>query len=228
MFYQRIFHQILNGLVFTRLINWVHRDIHPSKIVIINPNQQQITDIHVKISDFGFARKIDLYIKTLFSGEVLPAVEDEKTTLFISSLTSAYAAPEIVRNKYDFRVDMYSAGVVLYFISCYPLKSNDSKLKAEIEELRRGQLNIKEYFPQARFRAHEAKNFMFSQGSNDSTDSNEAMVISTANNFDNSSQASKITFIAKKQKQEQVHLCFHVFSCYVNQSNTIKLGETRW
>ena len=222
-FHQHIFHQIVNGLDYIHSRNWAHRDIHPGNVLIALPNPQQITDIQVKISDFGLARKMDFDIRfeTLNTGEIVVVPENEKLTPF--PVESAYAAPELVSGKYDPKVDMYSAGVVLYFISCFPLKSDGSKLKAEINEIRRGRLDIKKCLyhknderlsslisnliqadPQARFSAQEAMNFMFPRESNDSTDGDEPMNISPAND---SSQASKIMFIARKEKEGHGHLC---------------------
>ncbi|XP_028398351.1 interferon-induced, double-stranded RNA-activated protein kinase-like [Dendronephthya gigantea] len=224
LFHRHVFHQILNGLVFIHSMYWVHRDIHPGNILIVNPNPQQITDIHVKIADFGLARNMDLKIKlkVLPTGEI--GHENEELTQFYLFSNCAYMAPELATNNYDFKVDMYSAGVVLYFISCFPLKSDDqSKLKSEIEELRQGRRDIRECLhhksdeilsrlilgliqenPKARFSAHDARNFMSSQEANDLPDGNEAMVISPAIDC---SQASKITFIARVENEEHVHFC---------------------
>ena len=46
-FYQHIFKQVLTGLDVIHSIGWVHRDIHPGNILIVNSNPQHICDIHV-------------------------------------------------------------------------------------------------------------------------------------------------------------------------------------
>ncbi len=59
-FYQQVFQQILNGLAFIHSMGWVHRDIHPGNILIANSNPKRISDIQVKIADFGLARYIGI------------------------------------------------------------------------------------------------------------------------------------------------------------------------
>ena len=44
---------------------------------------------------------------------------------------------------YDFKVDVYSAGVGLHFISCYPVKDN-SNLNLKVKAMTGGQRDVKE------------------------------------------------------------------------------------
>ena len=75
-------------------IGIVHRDIKPENFLLYNDGHR----IKIKLIDFGFAT----YCK-----------EDE--TMNDQLGTPQYAAPEIFEQKpYNFKVDMWSAGVVLY------------------------------------------------------------------------------------------------------------------
>ena len=137
-FYQQVFEQILNGLVFIHSIDWVHRDIHPGNILIANANPKHISDIRVKIADFGLAR----YVGVDFDVSTQWTVCGRYEKLTPLSSTTAFTAPEIQSDTYDFRVDVYSAAVVLYFISRYPLVQNPSALKKEVEEIKEGKLDV--------------------------------------------------------------------------------------
>ncbi len=108
-FYQQVFPQILKGLVAIHKMGWVHRDIHPGNILIANPNPKEIKYITVKIGDFGLARKIPSIIDT--SPSLTEASKMEGSKLF--------RAPELDAQNYDYKVDLYSAGIVLYFLSRY-------------------------------------------------------------------------------------------------------------
>jgi serine/threonine protein kinase len=113
-FYQQVFEQILDGLDFIHSIRWVHRDIHPGNILVVHQHPQQISDIQVKIADFGLARHIGAEFEVV-GLTILPKLE--KVSQF--SRNGYFRAPELSTETYDFKVDVYSAGLVLYFISRY-------------------------------------------------------------------------------------------------------------
>lgn len=109
-----IFKQIMIGLKYLHSQNIIHRDIKPENILLnithrTSPNQKQLgpwdedeIDIQVKIADFGLAK---------FTGEMQ----------FTNTLcgTPSYVAPEVLTKKgYTYKVDMWSAGVILYVCLC--------------------------------------------------------------------------------------------------------------
>ena len=114
-FYQHVFPQILRGLGFIHDLGWVHRDIHPGNILIANPNPEQITDITVKIADFGLAREIRSKLSESLT--LTDGVELEELSFDVGN--KLFRAPELKTNCYDYKVDLYSAGIVLYFLSRY-------------------------------------------------------------------------------------------------------------
>ena len=172
--YQHIFEQLLNGLIAIHSISWIHRDIHPGNILVVNPNPKQIRDIHIKIADFGLARHIQMEKMTTVESTIVPKYEN----VSCFSRHVCYRAPELLTDSYDFKVDIYSAGVVLYFISRY-LEDNRNWYK-ELTDLKKGKFEFKERLshkddeklrnlienlrqddPNKRFSALEAKEYMF-------------------------------------------------------------------
>ena len=141
-FYQQVFEQILNGLVFIHSIDWVHRDIHPGNILIANPNPKHISDIHVKIADFGLARHVGIDFDVSSTQWTLHERYQKLTPLVVPPEMSALTAPEIKSDTYDFKVDIYSAGAVLYFISRYPVQEFVA-LSPELKAIQEGKLDLK-------------------------------------------------------------------------------------
>ncbi len=177
-FYQQVFQQILNGLAFIHSMGWVHRDIHPGNILIANSNPKRISDIQVKIADFGLARYIGIDFDKLPDGSIKPKFERLTPLGEICDISVAYTAPEIKEKQpYDFKVDVYSAGVVLYFISRYPVIQDHSSLKSEVKAVTEGQLeythhkddeklrtliyHLLQKDPSKRPSIHHAKEYMF-------------------------------------------------------------------
>lgn len=127
-FYYYVFPQILTGLEGIHDLGWVHRDIHPSNILIkesISVPVQQIYDGMVKIADFGYARELSPTSTNLSrSQSKLSAVGN-----------IYYRAPEMNTGNYDNKVDMYSAGIVLYLLCCN--FDNENLVIGEISALRK-------------------------------------------------------------------------------------------
>jgi serine/threonine protein kinase len=207
-FYHQVFQQILSGLAFIHSIRWVHRDIHPGNILVVNPNPQQISDIHVKIADFGLARHIGVEIEYEVVGlTIVPKLE--KVSQFPGN--ALFRAPELRTDTYDFKVDVYSAGIMLYFISRY--LENKNEWNTELKDLKQRKFEPKERIfykdeklstlinnllqedPNARLSARRAKEYMFPTQTTpkDSTDAKESM--------------PKIPFIVRKENEQDFSQC---------------------
>lgn len=137
-FYEQILEQILNGLVAIHAIRWVHRDIHPGNILVVNQNPKQISDIHIKIADFGLARHIRIEPHQTVGYTIFPKLE--KVSCF--SRPGYFRAPELSTDTYDFKVDVFSAGIVLYFISRY--LEDKKEWNTELTDLKQQQFDVKE------------------------------------------------------------------------------------
>ena len=77
----------------------MHRDLKPENLMMVN----RITDINMKIVDFGLSSFINI---------------DEY--LYSRCGTPGYVAPEVIDyvegDKFDDRVDVFSAGVMFYIL----------------------------------------------------------------------------------------------------------------
>ncbi len=142
-FYQQVFPQILKGLVAIHdKMEWVHRDIHPGNILIANPDPKEIKEIRVKIADFGLAREIPSIIDT--SPSLTEASKMEKLSPHVGN--KLFRAPELDTQYYDHKVDLYSAGIVLYFLSRY--LAVKGQWKKEIKAFRDGKRRSEDLFHQ--------------------------------------------------------------------------------
>ena len=86
----KYFIQIVNAVYFLHQNNIIHRDIKPENILLGDNNL-------LKLCDFGWAKELTVNNRSTFCG------------------TMEYMAPEIVGSeKYDFGVDVWSLGILLY------------------------------------------------------------------------------------------------------------------
>ena len=109
---------ICSGLTAVHAQNIIHRDIKPQNILLTS-------DDTAKLTDFGVAC-------------ILEATNDIAHTI---TGTRKYMAPEQYDGEYDYRVDLYSLGLVLYemLTGCFPFRGKNhdeikmKKLDARIE-----------------------------------------------------------------------------------------------
>ncbi|KAJ5424569.1 hypothetical protein N7445_010542 [Penicillium cf. griseofulvum] len=107
---RKIFTQLLSAIQFLHDRGWVHRDVKPENILVMDKN------LTIQLGDFGISRQIH-------TGEY----DGLPTTL---CGTPSYVAPEILephsKRRYGFGVDIWSCGVVLYICLCgFPPFSDD-------------------------------------------------------------------------------------------------------
>jgi hypothetical protein len=93
--------QLRDALQYLRSRNIVHRDLKPQNILLTSP-------IHIKITDFGLARYINLETEL----HTPPEHEDLFSTYCGSPI---YMSPEILNHQqYNSKSDLWSLGVILY------------------------------------------------------------------------------------------------------------------
>lgn len=93
----KVVRQIFLALNYMHLQKIVHRDLKPENILI-----ESLERLDIKLTDFGFATYFD---------------EKEKLDEVLGS--PLYMPPEIVKKeKYDSKVDIWSAGVVAFILLC--------------------------------------------------------------------------------------------------------------
>ena len=103
-----IMNQLNTALNMMHYYNIVHRDIKPQNIMVKYTNDSY-SKFLVKINDYGFSRAVSDYAST-FCG------------------TPIYMAPEIIlRQKYDKKVDLWSIGIMIYYLHFkeYPFEIPD-------------------------------------------------------------------------------------------------------
>lgn len=94
-----IIYQVLLGVAYMHGKKVCHRDLKPENILL---DSQDRTRLNIKITDFGFAKFHD------------PHSEEGMSDMLGSPL---YMAPEIIKKlPYDYKVDIWSMGVILYIM----------------------------------------------------------------------------------------------------------------
>ena len=103
----KIVKSVLAGIMALHDNGYIHRDIDPSNIMLTADN-------HVKLIDFGIAKKLD----ALSTTEDVSSKSDQKERLVGKP---KYAAPELVRGDVDNQnqtTDIYSIGILLFQLTC--------------------------------------------------------------------------------------------------------------
>ncbi|XP_028396832.1 probable serine/threonine-protein kinase WNK2 [Dendronephthya gigantea] len=136
--YKFVFPQILNGLdgIHTMKPRWIHRDITLANILVQLPCPKLIREIQIKIGDFGLARELPVGAGVHLSDQAkLDAIRKD------SAERTLYQAPELSGHSYCEKVDMYSAGIVLYLLTSCPENQSENQWPSDVEmkALRDGQ-----------------------------------------------------------------------------------------
>eukprot|EP00392_Amoebophrya_sp_AT5.2_P001864 g1869.t1 len=129
---KRVFTEILSALEYLHDLDIVHRDLKPEN-VLLSCREEHAT---AKVADFGLARYLDTsrymarIVQTSQGEEVKtrPALQRKLTAAKTFCGTPHYFAPEIIMTQqnndkkkvgsqsYDTKVDVWSAGVILYIL----------------------------------------------------------------------------------------------------------------
>ena len=91
-----ILKQLLSALVYCHKLGVIHRDIKFQNIMFTNEND--ITSL--KLIDFGLSAQID----------------NKKSMMSKAMGTAVYLAPEVILGEYDEKVDIWSVGVLIYYM----------------------------------------------------------------------------------------------------------------
>ncbi|XP_071798913.1 testis-specific serine/threonine-protein kinase 3-like [Asterias amurensis] len=106
------FGQVVSGMTYLHNKNIVHRDLKCENLLLDGSNK-------IKITDFGFSRKI---------------LKSDLSKTFCGS--AAYAAPEILQGKpyQAFLYDIWSMGIILYIMVCGSMPYDDSNVKRMVRD----------------------------------------------------------------------------------------------
>ena len=123
----KIFLKCLNGLVYIHSKGIIHRNIKLDKILLDD-------NLNIKIIDFKMAAVSDNEKAKLFSKD------EHISTQLVNHMTKIasgkFKAPEIDKDKYDNKIDVYSMGVVFcnlaYLTDSIPEKYEDTTYSKEL------------------------------------------------------------------------------------------------
>ena len=98
-----IIYQILSGIFYLHFNNIIHRDLKLENILVSKISMTNIKGkinefLHIKIIDFGTAK--------------LKQKSNEKTVIG----TLIYMAPEVIKQNYNNKCDLWSIGIILYIL----------------------------------------------------------------------------------------------------------------
>ena len=108
----KIMKQILNAVNYLHSKGIVHRDLKPENIMLTSKIKSTKSKYEIKLIDFGTATNFEPH---------------KKMTKFIG--TSYYLAPEVLKESYDEKCDVWSCGVIMYILlSGYPPFNGNSNV----------------------------------------------------------------------------------------------------
>ena len=94
-----IMRQIFSAIAFCHSQGVIHRDLKPENILIERQSEKHLEYFHIKIIDFGTC-------------EILKNNKMLKEQIG----TSFYIAPDVLKNEYNEKCDLWSCGVIMYIL----------------------------------------------------------------------------------------------------------------
>lgn len=94
-----VMQRIFQAVRYLHAIGIVHRDLKLENFLFSHKGD----DAEIKLIDFGLSSKYN------------PEVSNSLTTV---AGTALYVAPEVLDSNYDLKCDIWSCGVIMYFLLC--------------------------------------------------------------------------------------------------------------
>ena len=120
-----IMRQLLSAVSYCHEKGVIHRDLKPENILIENSEEKDKEYFHIKIIDFGTCELL----------------KKKKLTEQIG--TSYYIAPEVLKNGYNEKCDLWSCGVILYILLCGSPPFYGKNEKELFQNILSGNVNFK-------------------------------------------------------------------------------------
>ena len=97
---RNIMRQLFSAVEYCHDKGVIHRDLKPENILIESSEEKDRDFFHIKIIDFGTCEML------------------KKNKLTEQIGTSFYIAPEVLKNGYNEKCDLWSCGIILYILLC--------------------------------------------------------------------------------------------------------------
>ena len=119
------FKQILSAISHCHKLGICHRDLKPSNILL----DSKENDANIKLIDFGIA-------------EILDKSRRNVTQMHSYVGTPHFLPPEVMDHNYNITCDIWSAGVVLYFLLSgrFPFGHDKHSIQEVLEEIKKGKV----------------------------------------------------------------------------------------
>jgi len=119
-----IMKQILSAIAYLHSQNIIHSDLKAENIMLVQKDDE---DFYCKLIDFGMASKFD---------------PDKKMSQIQG--TPYYIAPEVLKNSYDSKADIWSLGVLVFILLTGTPPFKASSLKEIFNKILKGKVNFED------------------------------------------------------------------------------------
>ena len=120
-----IMYQLFSAIRYYNGLNIIHRDLKPENILIANKNKSNNFP-NIKICDFGMSKIVEKQVSQ---------------SSVVGSLY--YVAPEVLNKNYNEKCDLWSCGVIMYFILSKRFPFNGTFNNEIIKKILVGEYDIK-------------------------------------------------------------------------------------
>ena len=120
-----VMYQIFSAIHYYNGLNIIHRDLKPENILIAYKNKSNNYP-NIKICDFGMSKMVSKQ-------------SSEKTV--VGSLY--YVAPEVLNKNYNEKCDLWSCGVIMYFLLTKKVPFSSAFNNEIIEKIKKGEYDTK-------------------------------------------------------------------------------------
>ena len=123
-----VMYQLFSAIRYYNELNIIHRDLKPENILISNKNKLNNFP-NIKICDFAMSKIVEK-----------PTLQD-KVEGTIGSIY--YVAPEVLNKNYNEKCDLWSCGVIMYFLLSKRVPFSGAFNNEIIEKIKKGEYDTK-------------------------------------------------------------------------------------
>ena len=237
-----IFKQIISAINYCHKEGIVHRDLKMENVLFLDKKK-----LDIKIIDFGLSEYSKYQLISLKN-----LLAEDKTVIMHETVgTPHYIAPEVLKEKYNQKCDIWSAGVILYAMlsGTFPFKGKTDKeiyksiLKRKYEYPDKIWKNISKEAKdlinnmlckeEKRFSAEQVLNHAWLKNSNLSQKANQAiheLIISELKNYKNTNHFKRfiLTCLAMRLNEQEIIELRDVFcNMDINKDGVLTIEEVK-